>query len=189
MLEVLFSSRVRSKIIATLFMSPGISYNAFELAQRLGESYSAVWKELVHLEKNGFLSCEHKGNSKVYQVNPDCPIAPELRQIVLKTEGVGRVIRDRISGLGEVKAAFIFGSYASGEADAHSDLDLMLIGNVELPRFSPLISQLENELNRPVNYVIYSEDEWKVKSESDDPFVHNVLQSPKVMIIGGEDAL
>ncbi len=189
MLETLFSSRVRSKIITTLFMSPGVGFHALELAQRLGESYGAVWKELVRLEKSGLLSSEHKGNSKVYQVNPGCPITPDLRQIVLKTEGVGRVIRDKLSGLGEVKSVFIYGSNASGEADARSDLDLMLIGNVELSQFSVLVSQLEKELNRPINYVIYAEDEWKAKKQGGDPFVHNVMQSPKVMIIGGEDVL
>jgi len=56
MLETLFSSRVRSKIISTLFMSPGVEYHALELAQRLGESYSAFWKELVRLLKLGLIS-------------------------------------------------------------------------------------------------------------------------------------
>ena len=95
MLETLFSSRVRSKIIATLFMSPGVGFHALELAQRLGESYGAVWKELVRLENSGRLTNEHRGNSKGYQANTDCPIAPELGQIVLKTEGVGKVVRDK----------------------------------------------------------------------------------------------
>jgi hypothetical protein len=36
MLETLFSSRVRSKIITTLFMSPAIGFHALGLAQRLG---------------------------------------------------------------------------------------------------------------------------------------------------------
>jgi len=91
--------------------------------------------------------------------------------------------------LGEVKSAFIYGSYASGEADARSDLDLILIGNVELSQFSALVSQLENELNRPINYVIYTEDEWKAKKQGGDPFVHNVMQSPKVFIIGRKYSL
>jgi uncharacterized protein len=125
----------------------------------------------------------------VYQVNPGSPITPDLRQIVLKTEGVGMVIRDKLSGLGDVKSAFIYGSYASGEADARSDLDLMLIGNIELSQFSSLVSQMENELNRPINYVIYAEEDWIAKKQSGDPFVHNVVQSPKVFIIGCQDAL
>jgi hypothetical protein len=42
---------------------------------------------------------------------------------------------------------------------------------------------------RQNHYLIYTEDDWKAKVEYGDPFVHNVMQSPKVMIIGGEDAL
>jgi len=60
-----------------------------------GKADSTVWKELARLENSGLLTSEHRGNSKVHQVNPDCPIAPELRQMVLKTEGVGRTIRDK----------------------------------------------------------------------------------------------
>ncbi|MBE3145081.1 MAG: nucleotidyltransferase domain-containing protein [Planctomycetes bacterium] len=70
-----------------------------------------------------------------------------------------------------MKAAFIFGSYAAGKANGRYDLDLMLNGAVDLPQFSILISQLENDLRRPINYVIYTEDDWKTRVEGGDPFV------------------
>jgi len=170
-------------------MSPGESYYALGLAQRLGEHYNAVWKELVRLEKFGLLSSHAWGNAKVYQINPACPIIPELRSIILKTEGIGQVIRSRLAGRDEIKSVFIYGSYAGGEADRQSDLDLMVIGDVKLSQFSPLIAQLEGELNRPINYVCFTEDEWKTKVDNKDPFVLNVKQSPKIMLLGGENAL
>ena len=188
-LESLFSSRVRTKILATFFMSPGEDFYALGLAQRLGEHYSAVWKELVHLEKAGLLSSHASGNAKVYQINPACPIIPELRSMILKTEGIGQVIRSRLAEKNEIKAVFIFGSYAGGEADRQSDLDLMVIGAIELAQFAPLIAQLEKELNRPINYVCFSEEEWKMKVENKDSFVLNVKKSPKIMLIGDKDAL
>ena len=42
-----------------------------------------------------------------------------------------------------------------------SDLDLMIIGKVDLNLFSLTITSLKNELRRPINYVINSEEEWK----------------------------
>lgn len=96
MLETLFSSRVRAKVLAAFFLSPGEKHNAWELAQSLGENYSAVWKELVRLQGLGILTSERQGNSKDYQVNEVCSIAPELRSIVLKTEGVGMVIKENL---------------------------------------------------------------------------------------------
>jgi len=188
MLSTLFSSRVRAKVLAAFFLSPGEKYNAWGLARRWGESYSAVWKELVRLEKLGILTSEQRGNSKDYQVNKDCPITPELRSIVLKTEGVGLVITKKLQEMGGVKEAFVYGSSASGEADALSDLDLMIIGEINLDQLAPVISELERELSRPINYVIYSQEEWKDKAALEDPFWENVTGAPKIILIGGEHA-
>ncbi len=189
MLTTLFSSRVRAKVVAAFFLSPGEKHNAWELAQRLGESYSAVWKELGRLEGLGILTSEQRGNSKDYQVNKACPIAHELRSIVLKTEGVGMLLKRKLQEMDSVNEAFIYGSYASGEADVRSDLDVMIIGEVKLNQLAPVISDLENELNRPINYVIYSEEEWNEKLAVNDPFVESVTRSPKIMLIGGDHAL
>ncbi len=189
MLEALFSSRVRGKLLAVLFLSPGTKHNAWELSRSLHENYSAVWKELSRLEASGILISEPRGNSKTYQVNPGCPIAPELRSIFLKTAGFATVIRDKLRELGSIKTAFVYGSFASGEADPRSDVDLMIIGEVDLIRLANLIAELEKELSRPINYVIYAEKEWNEKRAQQEPFALNVDRSPKIMLIGGENAL
>ncbi len=189
MLETLFSSRVRVKLLTAFFLSPGTKYNAWELSRFLKENYSAVWKELSRLEASGILISEPRGNSKAYQVNPVCPIAPELRSIILKTAGFSAIIQQKLRELGNVKDAFIYGSFAYGEADAHSDVDLMIIGEVDLLRLANLITDLEKELSRPINYVIFSEKEWNKKLARQEPFAVNVNRSPKIMLMGGENAL
>ncbi len=189
MLEKLFSSRVRTKLLVSFFMSPGKGFNARELTLHLSESYSAVWKELVRLESIGILTSESRSNSKTYVLNPLCPIAPELRSMIIKTEGIGNTLRTGLSSMGKIRAAFVFGSYASGDADEKSDLDLLVIGDIVLVQFGAVIAQLEKEMGRPINYLIYSEDEWNTKRENADPFTLNVMDAPKIMLIGDEHAL
>jgi predicted nucleotidyltransferase len=189
MLVKLLSSRIRAKIITTLFLSPGIGRNAWELTQALGENYSAVWKELNRLEEMGILASEKRGNAKVYRVDHTSPIEPELRSIVLKTEGIGGLLRASLGKMKNVQQAFIYGSVASGKADRESDLDLMIIGEVDLEEISPLISEAERALNRPINYVLFSEEEWKEKLASHDPYATNVDNGQKIMLIGGESGL
>ena len=109
--------------------------------------------------------------------------------MVLKTEGVGMVIKEKLREIGSIKKAFIYGSYASGEADARSDLDLMIIGEINLDRLAVIISELEKELNRSINYVNYSEEEWNGKAAVKDPFWENVTSAPKIILIGGDHAL
>ncbi|MEN4042974.1 MAG: nucleotidyltransferase domain-containing protein [Anaerolineaceae bacterium] len=189
MLASLLSSRVRARILTALFLSPGVERNAWELAQSLGEHYSAVWKELNRLEGIGILVSEQKRNVKAYRVNNACMIEPELRSIVIKTEGVGGLLKTKLSTMENVRKAFIYGSVASGKADRYSDIDLMIIGEINLEELSSLVAEAEKELNRPINYVIFSEQEWKEKLANNEPYAVNVDSSQKIMLVGGEYAV
>jgi predicted transcriptional regulator len=86
MLEALFSSRVRVKLL-TLFMT-NISERFYgrELAQRLGEHFNAVWQELRNLEAIGLVKSEEEARRKYYVVNTAFPLYAELRALVLKAQ-------------------------------------------------------------------------------------------------------
>lgn len=188
-LSTLFSSRVRAKVLTRFFLSPGIEWNAWELSQSLRESYGAVWKELNRLEEIGILKSARRGRTKGYQVDPQCSIVPELRSMVMKTEGIGSAIREKLSQMDGVREAYIYGSFASGEADERSDVDLMIIGEVQLEELAPLIAQAERELNRPINYSVYTAAEWDERLANQDPFAVNVARSPKIMLIENPHAV
>lgn len=189
MLTSLFSSQTRSQLLTVFFMSPGCTFNALQLAEKLNVSYSLVWKELALLEHLGVLNHEQKGRARYFQLNPDCPILPELRGLIVKTTGIGNTIRKQLAGEKDLRAVFIFGSFAAGDYDLRSDIDLMLIGSVELNHFAPLIAKLERQLNRSINYVILSQQEWKDRLAEQDPFIVNVAESAKIILMGGLDAV
>ena len=189
MLEALFTSKVRIKVLTLFFTHPEDHFYARELAQRIGEHYSAVWQELGNLERIGLLTSEQAANVKYYRINPDFPIYAELRRIILKTTGLGDALRQALSRLGPIEAAFIYGSAASGEEDSLSDIDLMVVGNVDLVALSSVIAQLEETLGREINYVTITREELEARLTAEEPFVQNVLTGPKIMLIGREDAL
>jgi predicted nucleotidyltransferase len=159
------------------------------LASRIDAQYSAVWKELNNLENAGLLRSESIGGRKIFSLNPNASIIPELRSILLKTVAVGDYVRQSIGNIKGIKAAFIFGSYAKGEMDADSDLDLMLIGEIDVEKISPVIDKLESQLQRDVNYILFTENEWDSRLEREDPFVVNVQDEQKIMLIGSQDDL
>lgn len=189
MLQALFSSRVRVRVLTMFLLNPDSSFHARALAQTVGAQYSAVWKELNNLEQAGLLLSESSAHTKAYHLNPRCPILPELRAMILKTVGVGDALRKAFADLGTIDAAFIYGSFAAGNPDRQSDLDVMMIGKVNLTRLAPVIARLEKNLGRAVNYVCYTPEEWTEKQHAREPFVANVLASPKIMLIGDADAL
>lgn len=187
LLSALFTSRVRVRTLSTFLLNPDVPFYASELARTIDAQYNAVWKELRRLERVGVLLSEASGKSKLYRLNPHLPILPELRALILKTVGVGDHLRRALGRLGTIKTAFIYGSFATGEVDRHSDIDVMIIGQVNLNELAPRIARIEKELGRTVNYVCYTRAEWQMKQG--EPFIANVLASPKIMLIGSEDAL
>jgi predicted nucleotidyltransferase len=177
------------QLLTFFLMNPGANVHARALVQGFGVHYNAVWKELLHLEQAGALLSETRGKTKLYRLNPQYPILSELRAIVLKTTGLGDVLREALGRFPETTAAFIYGSFATGDMDTQSDIDLMLIGKINLTRLAPVIAKVEKDLGRSVNYIAYTPDEWGEKITAREPFIKNILSSPKIMLIGEEDAL
>ena len=189
MLHALFSSKVRVKLLTHFFSHPEEQLYARSLARQVEEHYNAVWQELNNLERIGLLVSERDANVKYYRLNPDFPIYKELKRIILKTSGLGQLLRGTLDHLGAVEWAFIYGSVAAGEEDLLSDVDLMLVGEVDLLALSAVIARLEDQLGREINYLVLSRAELAQRLADGDPFINNVLAGPKVMLIGDEDAL
>ena len=189
MLQNLFTSKVRVGLLTYLFSHPDEQFYTRELARRLGEHYNSVWRELNNLEALGLLTSEESAGVKFYRLNPAFPIYEELRQIVIKTTGLGQVLRQELGRLGSVGWAFVFGSVAAGDEDLLSDLDLMLVGDVNLMALSEVVARLEDQLGRAINYLVLSVPELAQRLVDGDPFMTNVMAGPKIMLVGEEDAL
>ena len=189
LLKRLFSSRVRIQLLSHFLLHPEARDHIRALASEVGAQYSAVWKELNNLEEAGLLQSEAVGGSKIFTLNSQFPIIPELRNILLKTVGAGDLVRESLKDLEGIEVTFIFGSFAEGEPDVDSDLDIMLIGDLDVAQVTPAIDEMEKMLARDVNYVLFTQEEWKSRLEDGDPFVTNVRNEPRVMLIGSQDDL
>jgi predicted nucleotidyltransferase len=79
----------------------------------------------------------------------------------------------------------LFGSYARGEAGEHSDVDLMIIAESDLPRFKR--SRELYKLFRPypfgMDLLVYTPQEVEKGKQSSASFVSTVLQEGKVLYV------
>ena len=189
MLKQLFSSTVRVKLLTIFLTNPDARFYTRELSRLLEESPYAVQRELHRMESIGLLEIEPEANIKYYAVDKSCPIYPELKSIILKTTGLGDTLREGLTKLGNIELAFVYGSVAAGEEDSLSDIDLMLVGMVDLLELSEIIAQMEGQLGREINYMALTPEELSQRIADGDPFTENVLAGPKVILLGGKDAL
>jgi predicted nucleotidyltransferase len=188
MLEALFSSKTRVRMLALLILGGGEPLHTRLISQKINAPYSQTWRELERLEKAGLLNSNTIGRLRFFQVNPKCAILPDLRTLLLKADGFGEEVRKALRGI-PINAAFIYGSMASNQADLSSDIDLMIIGDASLEDLSNVIYKLEKKLSRAINYSIFPLKEWQERIRKGDAFLKNVKAGPKIWIIGGDNDL
>jgi predicted nucleotidyltransferase len=85
--------------------------------------------------------------------------------------GLARIYGDRLKGL------YLYGSYARGEAQAESDVDVMIMLDDyvsygrEIDRSGELVSELSLDYGVSISIVIMKESQWR---ERDTPFLRNI---------------
>jgi predicted nucleotidyltransferase len=88
---------------------------------------------------------------------------------------VAAIVRD----YGPVEKILLFGSQARGDADEHSDLDLIIIKNTE-KRF---VQRLVEVPFLPVHadVFVYTPEEFELMKEHENPFIMSALESAKIV--------
>lgn len=189
MLERLFTSRVRVRLLTLFLTHPTEAFYIRQITRLTGETYSNVRQELQNLAELGLILGERRANAIYYRANPEHFLFPELKSIILKTEAIGDILREKLATLGNVRLAFVYGSTAKGTELASSDIDLMLIGEVDLNALDRIVDQVEEELGRTVNYTVFDEGEWRDRVAERHSFAMDILTHEKVFLIGEEDDL
>ena len=88
MLEKLFSSRVRVRLLNIFLSNPTSQFYGRELERITSEHQNAIWRELRNLSEIGVLITTHtEGRMKYYLANPHFPLYTELRALVFKATG------------------------------------------------------------------------------------------------------
>ena len=188
MLERLFTSTTRVNILEEFLLNPGNEYHIRELARIVEATPIYVQKELKNLESLGLLDSRKKGNMVLYKLRVKSPIAEDLKRIFLKTESIGQAIMKDLD-IKKIKFAFIFGSFAKGVETPTSDVDVLMIGDVNEDDVLRSISKTERRIGREINFILWTEKEFLEKAEKKIPLIKEISKTPVIMIVGDEDEL
>lgn len=147
----------------------------------MGNSRSAGSAVLKRWVESGLLKERRVGNQRRLAANPDFILYPELRKMVLKTVGLAEPLARALAPIADrLREAFVFGSVASGNDTSESDIDLAVVGDVDLFTVSPLLDAVERELGRQIHLNVYSENEW---SSSEDPILRSIKAGPRINLM------
>lgn len=183
------TSHLRKKIFSYFFTNPHSKLYLRETARILNVDPGNLSKEMIALEKERVFSSEKRGSLKIYFLNSKHPLYPELKKIVEKTWGAEGRLKEALKNIAGIKISFIFGSFAAKKQDAWSDIDLFIIGTLNEDALVAKISQIENLLNREINYNIFSPRDFQNKLLKGEIFLKEIIKKPKIFLIGNQNEL
>jgi len=186
-MDRLFGSKTRVTLLSKFMMNPNKSFYLRELSRELKIPYSMLYKELKNLVFLGILNEEKKGKITLVSVNKKLPYFAELKGMIMKSVGLADLARSAFSNLKSIKYALIYGSFATGEEVDSSDVDVLIIGNVDEERILRAVSDVEEKVEREINYILWSEKEFMKRVKNKHHLLMDIATKPVIMLVGEED--
>ena len=182
--------KTRRLILALLYTRSDEQFYLRRIARETGAGLGPVQRELKQLTNAGIVMRQYMDKHVYYQANQNCPIYHELKGIVLKTAGLADILRFALEPLSDrIKASFIYGSFASGNENRRSDVDLIVVGAVSFAEISAALDAAQEKLQREINFAVYSMEEFKRRLKIKDHFIKSLMENPRISIISNDDEL
>jgi predicted nucleotidyltransferase len=177
-------SKARQRLLAYYFANPTTRLHLRDLAERLDIDPSNLSKELGRLERAGLFRSEISGRQKYFRLNREYPLFAEVRGIVSKTIGASSLIAQSLKKIEGIEEAYLYGSFASNQQDAASDIDVLVIGTPRDEVLAETVRKIERQLGREVGYTVLTRKEFDSRRTRKDAFLENVWHNKRVPLIG-----
>ncbi len=173
----------KNKVLNYFFLNEHTQVYINELARLMNADPKNIFRALVQLQTEGFLKSEFKGKERYFSAHTQNSIYKGCRDIFLKTVGLEHTLRDRLKTVGGLKEAYIFGSYAKGELNAASDIDLLLVGEHKILEAQKILHKIQKESGREINVVNMRSQELRERKKRRDQFIKTVFSGKVVRLI------
>lgn len=160
------------------------------IQRRSGLSTSSLHRELRRLEGRGLVERVEEGSRVLYRAAGAHPGWKALRQLIRDFAHPAEVVEEAIAGVEGIEAAFVFGSFARGDARGDSDVDVLVIGDrLGEGRLGREAAEASVLLGRPVEVRAYTREKLERQIGAGNAVLRRILAGPKRWIVGDEDRL
>lgn len=178
-----FKSQITIKVLGYYFINPTARHYVRELAGLLNLDPGNLSKKMAELKKSGLFIVESEGKNLYFSLNLKFPLLKEYQNIYEAKFGVPESLKDSLKSIGGISEAYIFGSYAKGNFEEASDIDLLIVGDHQLVDVFKKTSVLEKKWHREINVVDFSKKEFNEKMKKKDVFLKNIFSGKTIKII------
>lgn len=193
MVEQLFGSKTRVKLLQLFYSNPNRSFYVREITRKIDEQINSVRRELANLLSIGIISSDDTGNRLYYEVDQDyeyyqplgeifggvAPATPKgTKKKVAKATSTNPV-SETLKALGNVELALYSGQFTRDES---AGIDFLLVGDINQTQLNKYVSELEKKEGKEIRYTVMTLDDFRYRQQVKDRFISTVL-SAKVQIL------
>lgn len=193
MVEQLFGSKTRVKLLQLFYGNPNRSFYVREITRKIDEQINSVRRELANLLSVGLITSDTSNNKVYYEVDQKYEYYQPLEEIFGKgvkskktTKAAGKAVVSNVDdtadlkALGNVEAACLLGQFTRDES---SGIDLLIVGNVNQHALQKYVAELEKQEGKELRYTVFSLDDFTYRLQIKDRFISNVLRSKKQVLV------
>lgn len=195
MVEQLFGSKTRVKLLQLFYNNPNRSFYVREITRKIDEQINSVRRELANLLSIGVISSDTNNNKLYYEVNQAFdyykPLAaifgPDSAAFKPVSDGDGTVSSTKqLKSLGNIELAFFTGQFTRDEV---SGVDVLVVGDINQTQLEKYISDLEAQEGKDLRYAVMTPKELEYREQVNDRFIALVLGAKKQVVVDKHNRL
>lgn len=193
MIEQLFGSKTRVKLLELFYSNPNRQFYVREITRKIDEQINSVRRELANLLNTGIIVSENSetsNNRLYYEVNQKYEYYQPLSEIfgnkavasgsatAMQTP-VGK-LDEEFKALGNIEVAIYTGQFTRDES---SGIDVLLVGNVNQNQVNKYIADLEAQEGKEIRYALMTPSDFEYRRKIRDRFIATVASSKKQVLV------
>jgi L-ascorbate metabolism protein UlaG (beta-lactamase superfamily)/predicted transcriptional regulator len=189
MIEQLFGSKTRVKLLQLFFSNPNRSFFVREITRKIDEQINSVRRELSNLLAIGIITSDNTNNKLYYEVNQKYEYFDPLQTIfgggVKKTKKATEDSDDAatesdLRAVGHIDLAVYTGQFTRDET---AGVDFFIVGEVNPNALQKYVDELEAKENKSLRYTVMSLPDFQYRQQIHDRFAVAIAQSKKQVLV------
>ena len=183
MLEHLFGSKTRLKLLQLFISNPTESYYVRELARLIGVQMNAVRREIVNLESAGLIAKTAPGSDeagllnrcKYYRLDTASMLYPEFKELLAKVRIIEEheFVEELKKRAGKISFLLLTGFFTEARG---AESDMLIVGEIKPAVVAKIVRGYEKNIGRELRYTIMTNEEYRDRRELGDKFLYGLLE-------------
>lgn len=210
MIEQLFGSKTRVKLLQLFYSNPNRSFYVREITRKIDEQINSVRRELANLLSVGIIKSDANNNRLYYEVSQDYEFYSPLAMIFggaivtlpekaakkaakpAPTKPAGQRVdvapehpmAKAVRSTGKVDLALLTGQFTR---DDKAGIDILIVGDINQSKADKFITELEKSENKELRYTTMPLNTYQYRLQIKDRFINDILEAKKQVIINSQD--